>query len=180
MKTIPSFTKYIISEDGKTILGIGRIKKTLSQLINKDGYYQLSLYNETERKCVRTHRLVAETYVPNPNNYQVVNHIDGNKLNNHYSNLEWCTTEHNIQHAYRTGLMDNAKLLSSKRGKLKSKDVFQYMGKQNRKLSDLDVINIRHLADTKQKTYKELALLYNYDRSSIGKIVRRERYSEIE
>ena len=76
--------------------------------------------------------------------------------------------------------MENAKLLSSERGKLKSKDVFQNMGKQNRKLSNLDVINIRHLADTKQKTYKELALLYNYDRSSIGKIVRRERYSEIE
>lgn len=180
MKTIPSFTKYIISEDGKKILGIGRIKKILSQTLNKDGYYQLSLYNETERKCVRTHRLVAETYISNPNNYPVVNHIDGDKTNNHYSNLEWCTIEHNNQHAFDTGLMDNARLLSSERGKLKSKDTFQFMGRQNRKLSDDDIVLIRHLANTKQKTYKELALLYNYDRSSIGKIVRRERYSEIE
>lgn len=180
MKTIPSFTKYEISEDGTTIIGVGRIRKILSQTINKDGYYQLSLYNDNTRKCVRTHRLVAETYIPNPKCLPVVNHIDGNKTNNHYSNLEWCTVGHNNQHAFDTGLMDNAKILSSERGRLKPIDYFSSMGKGNRKLSNEDIKTIRHLANTKQKSYKELALIYNYDRSSIGKIVRLERYSEIE
>ena len=180
MKTIPSFPKYIISEDGTTIIGTGRIKKIISQNINKSGYLQLSLYTDTERKCVRTHRLVAEAYIPNPDNLPVVNHIDGNKLNNHYTNLEWCTVEYNNQHAYKTGLMENAKAMSSIRGKSKSKDTFSKMGKQNRKLSDADVKTIRHLADTRQKTYKELASIYGYDTSSIGKIVRRQRYSDVE
>lgn len=180
MKTIPSFPKYIISEDGLTIKGLGRIKKTLSQNINKDGYFQVGLYLDNKKYCRRVHRLVAETYIPNPSNYPVVNHIDGNKLNNHYTNLEWCTVEHNNQHAHDIGLMEYAKAMSSIRGKSKSKDTFSKMGKQNRKLSDNDIRTIRHLADTKQKTYKELASIYGYDTSSIGKIVRRQRYSDVE
>lgn len=180
MKTIPSFPNYQISEDGLTVIGTGRIKKAISQMINKDGYYQLGLYNNGKKYCVRTHRLVAEAYIENLNNLPTVNHIDGNKLNNHYTNLEWCTVKYNCNHAHKTGLMDNARILTSIRGKSKDKSIFSNMGKQNRLLSNNDIRNIRHLAETKQKTYKELALMYNYDSSSIGKIVRRQRYSEIE
>ena len=50
------------------------------------------------------HRLIAIKYIPNPNNYPVINHIDGNKLNNSIDNLEWCTHSDNIKHAYDTGL----------------------------------------------------------------------------
>lgn len=50
------------------------------------------------------HRLVAMTFVKNPNNYPEVNHIDGNKENCHYSNLEWCTRSQNAKHAHDTGL----------------------------------------------------------------------------
>lgn len=51
------------------------------------------------------HRLVAEAFIPNPENKRTVNHIDGNKLNNHIDNLEWATHAENIQHAMDLGLM---------------------------------------------------------------------------
>lgn len=56
------------------------------------------------RKDQFVHRLVAIAYLPNPENKQTVNHIDGNKENNHVTNLEWCTRSENSQHAYDTGL----------------------------------------------------------------------------
>jgi hypothetical protein len=56
---------------------------------------------------LKVHRLVAEWYVPNPQKLPFVNHIDGNKQNNHYTNLEWCTQRQNVHHALRTGLHPN-------------------------------------------------------------------------
>lgn len=55
-------------------------------------------------KMIKVHRLVASLFIPNPNNYPQVNHIDGNKLNNNDWNLEWCTQLHNMQHSHRLGL----------------------------------------------------------------------------
>lgn len=55
------------------------------------------------------HRLVAETFLPNPNELLQVNHIDGNKHNNNIDNLEWCTQKYNIQEAWRMGLAKQGK-----------------------------------------------------------------------
>lgn len=57
-----------------------------------------------ERKMFKVHRLVANAFIENPNNYNVINHIDGNPLNNYVSNLEWCTPKHNAQHAIENKL----------------------------------------------------------------------------
>lgn len=58
--------------------------------------------NKIQRKY-QVSRLVAKAFIPNPNNYPIVNHLDANPLNNHFSNLEWCTQSRNIQYAYDNG-----------------------------------------------------------------------------
>lgn len=65
------------------------------------------------RKNKRVHRLLMEAFIPNPNNYPHINHIDGNKLNNSLNNLEWCSSKHNSQEAVRLGLCDERALKCS-------------------------------------------------------------------
>lgn len=85
--------------------------KTLAFTVNKQtGYKAVSLCKNNKGSTKTIHRLVAEAYIPNPNNLPEVNHIDGNKLNNHVSNLEWVTPSENRQHAYDTGLKKAEKL----------------------------------------------------------------------
>lgn len=68
----------------------------------KSVYYHDSRTGKQKKAYV--HRLVAKAFVPNPNNFPQVNHIDGNRLNNNASNLEWCTQQRNVDHAAQTGL----------------------------------------------------------------------------
>ena len=59
--------------------------------------------NQGKRKDYKIHRLVATYYLDNPSNLPIVNHKDGNKTNNHISNLEWCTYSQNCLHSYAMG-----------------------------------------------------------------------------
>jgi hypothetical protein len=84
--------------------------KQLSPADNGKGYLFVGLCkNGKIRSRCYIHRLVAETFLPNPNNKPCVNHIDGNKQNNCLSNLEWVTYEENNKHAYKTGLKQPTK-----------------------------------------------------------------------
>lgn len=75
----------------------GRIKK-LKLRHDTNGYVSVTLSGQ---RSYRVHRLVAEAFIPNPENKPEVNHIDGNKQNNNVSNLEWCSHSENNIHAYR-------------------------------------------------------------------------------
>lgn len=77
---------------------------SISKGKNNSGYLKVSLYKDNKMKNKLVHRLVAEAFIPNPNNLPQVNHIDGNKLNNNVSNLEWCSQSQNMKHAYKLGL----------------------------------------------------------------------------
>jgi hypothetical protein len=65
--------------------------------LNKEGYYYVDLCKNGTQKTFKVHRLVALTYIPNPNNYPCVNHKDRNRKNNNLNNLEWCTQMYNNQ-----------------------------------------------------------------------------------
>ncbi len=88
------------------ISNIGRLKSLprnttrggIKKLFIVKGYYCSNFNKEGKHKQVKIHRLIAEVFVPNPNNYDQVNHKDGNKLNNDPENLEWCTARENTTH----------------------------------------------------------------------------------
>lgn len=75
--------------------------RTLKPLRDKNGYLRINLYKDGIMKQNLIHRLVAQVFVPNQNNYLEINHKDENKANNHVGNLEWCTREHNMNYGTR-------------------------------------------------------------------------------
>ena len=97
-KTIGVNPKYEVNEQG-----VVRNKTTLHELslcLNTQGYYEVCLYNNGKDKYYRVHRLVAEAFIPNPDNLPCINHKDEDKTNNCVENLEWCTVAYN--NAYGT------------------------------------------------------------------------------
>jgi len=76
----------------------------INPLVRVTGYYRKTMQVNGKSTGQFIHRLVAEAFIHNPENKPMVNHKDGNKWNNHVSNLEWVTAKENIDHAWRTGL----------------------------------------------------------------------------
>lgn len=80
-------------------------EKLLTPFIGKRGYVTVDLSKDKQRTHKYIHQLIAVAFIPNPNNYTVINHKDGRKLNNSIDNLEWCTDKMNKQHASDMGLL---------------------------------------------------------------------------
>ena len=99
-------TNYFVNEDGN--IKSGYSGKILKPLLKKDGYYECCLYINKKKVSLCIHRLVAQAFLPNPNNYKVVNHINGVKTDNGVKNLEWCSYQQNAIHAWETGLNNSS------------------------------------------------------------------------
>lgn len=96
---IPDHSNYLISKKGE-VYSTKSKKKLKANLSSSSGYY--TVYVDGKNRLL--HRLLAQTFIPNPNNLRCINHKDGCKTNNHLNNLEWCDYSHNNKHAYKTGL----------------------------------------------------------------------------
>ena len=103
-------------EDLYKVSNLGRIKSLVSSKKERilksdrggDYYNRVFLRKDKKTKTYRVHRLMAQTFLPNPENKPMVNHKDGNKLNNSLDNLEWCSSLENVRHARKSGLCDNS------------------------------------------------------------------------
>lgn len=107
---ITGFDNYQITENGEVFLlnyyyPEFDVFGNATKRVDRAGYYTVSLYDGSKAYTKYLHRLIAETFLPNPLNKRFINHKDGNKLNNSLDNLEFCTHSENIQHAYNTGLI---------------------------------------------------------------------------
>ena len=102
MTKIPTLNNHSISEIGVVINT--KTGKAKTQRVAKNGYYTVNIIENNKATVMYVHRLLALTFIPNPENKRTVNHIDGNKLNNSLSNLEWSTDKENIKHAYDNNL----------------------------------------------------------------------------
>ena len=123
---IKDYDDYQVSNQGRVCSYKNNKRKILKGWIQNTGYLTICLNNKKHS----VHRLVAETFIHKIEGKNYVNHIDGNKTNNSVSNLEWCTNVENIQHAFKTGLMDNA-INQMKNRKIRAKKINQYDLKGN-------------------------------------------------
>lgn len=108
MGRVRSLDRIVVTKNSKTLNYKSELKKPSK---DKDGYLIVVLYKDKERKTCRVHRLVAEHFIPNPNNYPQVNHKDETRDNNNVDNLEWCTAKYNNNYGGH-----NERLSESKKG----------------------------------------------------------------
>jgi len=158
-KKIEGYDLYEVSNFGN-IKSLNFNKESILKLnLTDKGYLHVSLFKNRIKKTTSVHRIVAISFIPNPENKPCVNHIDGNKQNNKITNLEWVTVKENIHHSFNLGLNSGKK------------------GEHHNccKLTEKDVLNIR-MSKLKQN---KLAEKYLVSQMLISKIKTRKLWKHI-
>ena len=111
--------KDVTCNENYVVSNTGKIRRKGSDndhsTYEKKGYLLVDLYKDGERSKKRVNRLVAEAFIPNPDNKPEVNHKDGNKSNNNVDNLEWATKKENCRHAWDNGLVKPSRSMLGKK-----------------------------------------------------------------
>lgn len=159
-KQIENLDYEINSEGIVRRISTKRIKKSFKRT---DGYIGIQLYLAKDKiKNYQLHRLIANTFIPNPESKQYVNHKDSNRENNLLNNLEWVTFEENVKHGYELGYASN-------KG---SKNGFSV-------LTEDKVLEIRKRREDEKISYQKLAEIYNVSYSCIAGIIQRTNWKHI-
>lgn len=133
---VAKYPRYIVEDNGMVFSTF--TSKYLKPSRTKHGYLTVELFNENGSRRLLVHRLVAQAYLPNPNGYPQVNHIDENKQNNRVDNLEWCTAKYNMNYGNaaqtRHLLIDygtqERKELARQNGKSTARPIVQFKGER--------------------------------------------------
>ena len=136
-KEIKGYPNYQVSNMGRVKrLSTGyyrRTEKILKPQLQNNGYLHIKLSQKDKTKCILVHRLVAQVFIPNPNNLPQVNHINEDKTDNRVENLEWCTQKYNIN--YGNGISKRVKTnkengtykkIGEINSKIRSKSILQF------------------------------------------------------
>lgn len=163
-KPITTVEGYYISKDGRVFNLKSKARKMeLKQQIDKDGYRRITLIDADNKHYVtRVHRLVATAFVPGKREGLVVNHKNGIKDDNHYSNLEWMTPADNERHARR---VLGKWLLGEKASRSK--------------LTEKQVLKIRNMLKSTNASQQTIGILFGVTQSQIGRIRHRIHWNHI-
>lgn len=146
-KTVTSYPNYEVSNTG--LVRNKRTGRVLKPLVLTKGYLGVRLYHEGNGKTLKIHRLVALAFVKGHFLFAQVNHLDGDKTNNNYENLEWCTNLENHEHKMVSGL-----------------------NKCDRQYSDITYQKVIELHKSGAST-RQIALLTRVSKSQVHKIITR-------
>lgn len=158
VRSVDRYVKYL---NGMIHLHKGKV---LSPGIRSDGYLQVSLCCNGKYKTISVHRLIAQTFLPNPDNLPMINHKDEDKTNNNVDNLEWCTAKYNsnygtsIERAINTKIKNGyctkefCFLDSKERQKLYNK---QYQQEHKEELKEYRNKNKEHYKELNRKYMRE-------------------------
>ena len=155
-------TKYLVTKDGRVYSERRNI--FLKTFDNGTGYIKLRISIDSKTYNKYLHRMVAEVYIPNPDNKPEVNHKNGIKADCSVDNLEWNTKAENIRHAHDNGLMANCG----------NKGEFNI----NSKVTETDVLEIYKLKDSGVQR-KDIAKRFPITYNQIGVIVRGDSWSDL-
>ena len=156
---VNGYPNYMVSPEGNIMSTFYQGKdrcRMIKPFVTHNGYHRVLLYNENGSRKIFVQRIVADIYCKKNNENMQVNHINGNKKDNHYSNLEWVTNSENIRHSYD---VLNNKASRGERG-------------GTNKLKEIDVLSIRNRISLGEQQ-KKIAIEYNVSPSTILKIKKR-------
>lgn len=151
------------------VSNLGRIRNHKTghiKALSFDGHYykfgyDYSINKNRKHGWYRVHKAVAKAFIPNPYNKPTVNHKDGIKEHNNVENLEWCTYKEQSQHSSKVLLVNCGE------------------NSYNAKHTNKEVIEMRELFESGEKTIKELCEIYNDSYKNIRRIVKYERWKNI-